>query len=40
MTAVEKIALSGAVVGLTMAVLFVIYAKFVAPKIGSLGGAK
>jgi hypothetical protein len=28
------------VVGLTMAVLFVIYAKFVAPKIGSLGGAK
>jgi hypothetical protein len=36
----EKIALSGAVVGLTMAILFVVYAKFVAPKIGSLGGAK
>ena len=40
MTAVEKIALSGAVVGLTMAVLFVIYAKFVAPKLGSMGGSK
>ena len=36
----EKIAFSGAVVGLTMAILFVVYAKFVAPKIGSLGGAK
>ena len=36
----EKIALSGAVVGLTMAVLFVLYAKFLAPKLGSLGGAK
>lgn len=36
----EKIALSGAVVGLTMAILFVIYAKFLAPKLGSLGGAK
>ena len=36
----EKIALSGAVVGLTMAVLFVIYAKFLAPKLGNLGGSK
>jgi hypothetical protein len=36
----EKIALSGAVVGLTMAILFVVYAKFVAPKLGNLGGAK
>ena len=36
----EKIALSGAVVGLTMAVLFVIYAKFLAPKLGNLGGTK
>ena len=36
----EKIALSGAVVGLTMAVLFVLYAKVLAPKLGSLGGAK
>ena len=36
----EKIALSGAVVGLTMAVLFVLYAKFLAPKLGNLGGAK
>jgi hypothetical protein len=35
----EKIALSGAVVGLTMAVLFVLYAKFVAPRVGNLGGA-
>jgi len=36
----EKIALSGAVVGLTMAVLFVLYAKFLAPKLGNLGGSK
>ena len=36
----EKIALSGAVVGLTMAVLFVVYAKFLAPKLGNLGGSK
>ena len=36
----EKIALSGAVVGLVMAVLFIIYVKFVAPKLGNLGGAK
>ena len=36
----EKIALSGAVVGLTMAVLFVLYAKFLAPKLGNLGGTK
>ncbi len=36
----EKIALSGAVVGLTMAVLFVVYAKWVAPKLGNLGGSK
>jgi hypothetical protein len=36
----EKIAMSGAVVGLTMVVLFVVYAKFVAPRIGSLGGTK
>jgi hypothetical protein len=36
----EKIALSGAVVGLVMAILFVVYARFVAPKLGNLGGAK
>lgn len=38
----EKIALSGAVVGLTMAVLFVLYAKFIAPKlgIGNMGGTQ
>lgn len=36
----EKIALSGAVVGLTMAVLFVVYAKFLAPKLGKIGGSK
>ena len=35
----EKIALSGAVVGLTMAILFIVYAKFIAPRIGNLGGA-
>ena len=35
----DKIAMSGAVVGLTMAVLFIVYAKFVAPKLGNLGGA-
>jgi hypothetical protein len=35
----EKIALSGAVVGLTMAVLFVVYAKFLAPKLGKIGGS-
>jgi hypothetical protein len=35
----DKIAMSGAVVGLTMAVLFIVYAKFVAPKLGKLGGA-
>jgi hypothetical protein len=31
-----KVAMSGAVVGLTMAVLFIVYAKWVAPKIGGL----
>ena len=36
----QKIALSGAVVGLTMAILFVVYAKFLAPKLGNLGGSK
>jgi hypothetical protein len=36
----EKIALSGAVVGLTMSVLFVVYAKFLAPKLGNMGGSK
>ena len=35
----EKIALSGAVVGLVMAILFVVYTKFVAPKLG-IAGAK
>jgi hypothetical protein len=34
----QKVMLSGAVVGLTMSVLFVVYAKFVAGKIGM--GAK
>ena len=36
----EKIALSGAVVGLVMAILFVVYARFVAPKLGNMGVAK
>ena len=36
----EKIALSGSVVGLVMGIMFVLYAKFLAPKLGNLGGAK